>query len=144
EGSPGALARAARRLARSGWIWLLPALTVYAVFYGTPLLQMFWRSVADPRLSLQNWQHLAAEPVYAQVLWLTVRISATVTLCSLVVGYPVAYMLTMLRGRPLHVAMMFVLLRFWISAIVRNYAWVALLSRRGVVNSVLIGLGIID
>jgi putative spermidine/putrescine transport system permease protein len=138
------LLRAVRRLVRSGWIWLLPALFVYTLVYAIPIAQMFWRSIADPTLSLGNWHHLLSEPVYAQVLWLTVRIAVMVTACCVLFGYPIAYMLTMLRGRTFQVSLVLVLLPFWISAIVRNYAWVALLSRRGVVNSLLMANGLIE
>ncbi|MGE5536160.1 MAG: ABC transporter permease [Acidobacteriota bacterium] len=136
------LPRARRR--GSGLLWLAPVLVVFGLFYAVPLVRMVYASVNGASVSLVNYQHLVEEDVYATVFLITLRVALLVTVASLAIGYPVAYFLSKLRGRSLMVALTFVLLPFWTSVLVRNYAWFVLLARRGVVNSTLMGLGVID
>jgi putative spermidine/putrescine transport system permease protein len=71
-----------------------------------------------------------------------VKIAVFVTAASLVIGYPIAYFISQLRGTAMTIGLAFVLLPFWTSVLVRNYAWFVMLSRNGVINSSLIGLGL--
>ncbi len=71
--------------------------------------------------------------IYLQVLGRTLGISALVTLCTLILGYPVAFMLATLPQRTASILMIFVLLPFWTSLLVRTTAWTILLQDGGVV-----------
>jgi putative spermidine/putrescine transport system permease protein len=126
-----------------GWPWLLPALAFFLVFYVVPLAQMLWRSVSDKGLGLQHYAQIFASDIYINVLISTMKVGVTVALLCLIVGYPLAYFLSRLSGRWLMLTMIFVLIPFWISSLVRNYAWIVILNRRGIVNSTLMALGII-
>lgn len=126
-----------------GWPWLLPALAFFLVFYVVPLAQMLWRSVSDKGLGLQHYAQIFASDIYINVLISTMKVGVTVALLCLIVGYPLAYFLSRLSGRRLMLTMIFVLIPFWISSLVRNYAWIVILNRRGIVNSTLMALGII-
>src|SRR4051794_41180359 len=99
----------------AGWGWLLPATALYLVFYAVPLGQMLLRSIWSDGFTLEHYSHILNESVYLLVLWITIKVSLIVTLTCLIVGYPAAYLLAGLRGRMLHVALIFVLLPFWIS-----------------------------
>ncbi len=70
--------------------------------------------------------------IYLQVLGRTLSISLLVTLCTLILGYPVAYMLATLPQRTASILMIFVLLPFWTSLLVRTTAWTILLQDGGV------------
>lgn len=70
--------------------------------------------------------------IYLQVLGRTLGISVLVTLCTLILGYPVAYMLATLPQRTASILMIFVLLPFWTSLLVRTTAWTILLQDGGV------------
>lgn len=137
-------ARARRGRAAAGWLWLAPALLALAIFYAVPLGQMVQRSLWAEGFTLAHYAHIIGEDVYRRVFWITLQVSVLVTLAALIIGYPAAYLLSGLRGRALQLALVFVLLPFWISVLVRNYAWLSLLARQGVVNTTLISLGIID
>ncbi|MVW72705.1 ABC transporter permease subunit [Bordetella sp. 15P40C-2] len=84
------------------------------------------------------------EAVFVTVFQRTFGISIVVTLCCLVLGYPVAHLLASSRGRVASVMMLAVLIPFWTALLVRTSAWVVLLQRDGVVNYLLQWLGLID
>ncbi len=75
--------------------------------------------------------------IYLQVLGRTLSISFLVTLCTLVLGYPVAYMLATLPQKTASILMIFVLLPFWTSLLVRTTAWTILLQDGGVMTQLL-------
>jgi putative spermidine/putrescine transport system permease protein/spermidine/putrescine transport system permease protein len=138
-------ARVRRTPGSSGWLWVLPALTLFFVFYAAPLIQMFYRSTtADGQFTLTHYQHIVQADIYFIIFWMTMEVGVLVTLISILVGYPVAYFLSHLGGRWLQVALIFILLPFWASVLVRNYAWITILSRKGIINSILLKLGIIN
>ena len=62
----------------------------------------------------------------------------------LILGYPIAYLLSSVSERNRNLLMILVIIPLWTSILVRNYAWMVLLGRRGVFNSILTGLGVID
>ncbi len=86
----------------------------------------------------------AEQAIFRDVLARTLGISLLVTLLCLIAGYPVAALLASLPTRQAAVLLAFVLLPFWTSLLVRTAAWVVLLQREGVVNSALLGLGLIE
>ncbi len=85
----------------------------------------------------------ASNRIYLEVLWRTLTISATVTLLCLAMGFPVAMLLTQVSGKMADWLMVLVLLPFWTSLLVRTAAWVVVLQREGMVNSLLMRLGLI-
>ncbi len=82
--------------------------------------------------------------IYRDVFGRTLVISVTVTLATLLLGYPVAYLLAMLPLRTSNLLMIMVLLPFWTSLLVRTTAWVVLLQEHGVINDTLLWLGLIS
>ncbi len=84
------------------------------------------------------------EAIFVRLLGRTFGIAAGVTLLCLVLGYPLAYALAQAPARIANVLMVFVLLPFWTSLLVRTSAWIVMLQREGVVNSALAQLGLIQ
>jgi putative spermidine/putrescine transport system permease protein len=80
--------------------------------------------------------------VYREAFMRTISISATVTLLCLVLGYPVAWLLANLPAKSSNRLMLFVIVPFWTSLLVRTTAWYVLLQPGGVINSLLMGLGL--
>jgi putative spermidine/putrescine transport system permease protein len=94
--------------------------------------------------TLEHYRRIATEEVYWRSFGLTFRISLIVTLLALLVGYPVAYATTALR-RPWNIViLLFVVLPFWTSVLVRAYAWLVLLQRTGIINQTLDRIGLIN
>lgn len=88
-----------------------------------------------------------AEPdnrLYLDVFSRTLWVSLLVTLLSLAIGYPLAYWLSHLPTKTANLMMVLVLLPFWTSLLVRTTAWIVLLQKEGVVNSMLLALGVIQ
>jgi ABC-type spermidine/putrescine transport system permease subunit I len=125
-------------------VLVLPLLVYLVVLYAVPVAGMMLRSVTEPHWTLENFAELVSTPVYAKVLWLTVRISLVVTVAVLLLGYPVAYLLARLPATSSNLLMILVLLPFWSSILVRSYAWMVLLGRTGIINQLLLWMGAID
>lgn len=83
-----------------------------------------------------------SQAIYVDAFVRTFAISATVTLICLILGYPVAFLLASLPARQSNLLMIFVIVPFWTSLLVRTTAWYVLLQPNGVVNSLLIGSGL--
>jgi putative spermidine/putrescine transport system permease protein len=81
---------------------------------------------------------------YSKILLRTFEMSAIVTLCALLLGYPLAYWLSTLSARKANMFMILVLVPFWTSVLVRSASWIVLLQNNGLVNRALMGLGVID
>ena len=105
--------------------------------YALMLAHSFW-AVHDGmlvrQLDLHNYVTLVSKPVYAAVLVRTMRIAAAVTLCSLVLGYPLAYYLSFHAGAPKELLYQLVIVPLWVSYLVRGYAWKTILGSEGVLN----------
>ena len=77
--------------------------------------------------------------IFGRTLWM----STVITVLCLLLAYPVAYLLSILPSRTSNLLMIMVLLPFWTSLLVRTSAWIALLQQEGVINSMLVYIGII-
>lgn len=89
-------------------------------------------------------QVAADQAVFRNVLGRTFWISGVVTLACLLMGYPLAYLAASLPARRANLLLLFVLLPFWTSLLVRTAAWVVVLQREGIVNSALLSIGLIE
>ncbi len=86
----------------------------------------------------------AREAVFVDVLVRTLWIGFVVTVSCLILGYPVAYLLATLPAKTSNLLMILVLLPFWTSLLVRTSAWVVVLQNEGILNGLLLALGIVD
>lgn len=121
--------------------FILPVILYLLFFYAYPVASMLLRSVNQPTWTLANYKQLFETSVYVRVLWITVRISLIVTVCALILSYPVAYLLSSIRSARANLLIILVLIPFWTSILVRTYAWMVLLGRDGIINRALIWLG---
>jgi putative spermidine/putrescine transport system permease protein len=122
-----------------------PGLLLVAVLLGLPVLWLAGLSLlSGGELTLAHYQRLATDPVYLRSMLVTLRIACIVTLLAVLIGYPVAYVLSQARGHWATLGLTLVMIPFWTSLLVRTYAWLVLLQRQGVVNKSLLSTGIID
>ena len=82
--------------------------------------------------------------IYLSLFFRTLWISALITIFCALLGFPVAYMLATLPSRISNLLMIFVLLPFWTSLLVRTTSWIVLLQTNGPINDLLVFLGILD
>ena len=125
------------------WLLLLPLLVPLVLLYLVPLGRVLWISFTDPTPGLANYERLLAFPALQRVLFTTLRIGAITTGLALLLGYLVAYV--MVHAGPRHRLWVtaFVLVPFWVSLLVRAFAWLTLLRTEGVINQALLGWGLI-
>ena len=131
-------------LVRYRWILILPILIYLFIFFITPLSNGFIISFWDPNFTLKHYVHFFTEPVYVKVILNSFKIAAMVTLFSLLLGYPYAYLLSGVSDNLASKLLIFVILPFWVSLLVRNYSWMILLGRHGVFNTILMNLGLVS
>ncbi len=146
----GAATERASRRSR-GALLVVPALLWLAVFAIGPLVFLtcvsFWTATAfglSTDLTTKAYASIATEPVYARVLWQTLRIAIVTTLLALLVSYPLAMFLARLRGGAKTAAVVLLFLPFWTSYVVRTFVWLPMLGRNGLINQLLLGMGIVD
>lgn len=115
------------------WPWLLLApLAIYlAVFFLVPLVDVAVMSVTEPSLSLRNYERVLTGALYQRVFVNTFATAAFVTLCCLLVGYPLAYLMANTTPRRAMLILLLVTMSFWTSFLVRTYAWMVLLGNNG-------------
>ena len=134
---------------RERWMILelcLPSLLLVVVGLVIPVGWLFWLSFvgADGTLSLENYERLIESKSYARIFQITFEVAFVTTTVCLVIGYPLSYMISQFPRRAANIAMIAVLLPFWTSLLVRTYAWLVLLQRKGLVNQWMVDIGIID
>lgn len=123
---------------------VLPLLAYLVVFYAYPLLAMLSRSVYDNGWTFGGFLALAQDAVFWRVLGTTAQVATVCTVACLLLGYPVAYAMSRVRTGTANLLMVLVLIPFWTSILVRTYAWMALLGRRGVINNALLAAGLTE
>src|SRR6201987_6027669 len=122
----------------------LPPLLWVGLFLLLPNALMFAHSfwlVRDgflvPEWNPQNYAKPFRNPVYVEILFRTMRIAASVTLFSLLLGYPLAYFMSFRAGIRKELLYQLVIVPLWVSYLVRGYAWKTILGSDGVLNGFL-------
>lgn len=131
-----------RRLDRG--VLILPGLAILGFGFLVPLALLLPQSLQDPDFGFGAYARLFGESVYLNIVLNTARLAVIATVCCVIFGYPLALWISRLGPRMRIVALVALVLPFWVSILVRTYSWIVLLGREGVVNDILMRLGIID
>lgn len=123
--------------------YVLPLLLFMLAVFILPIVLMLARSVTQPEWTIEHYQNLIETSVYLRVLGRTLRIAVITTITCAVLGYPLAYWMRGLSPQRQVLATALVVLPFWISILVRTYAWIVVLGNAGVVNRILLDLGLV-
>ncbi len=120
-----------------------PALLLVLITMLAPVAWLFALSFLgdDGALTLAHYRRLLEQPSYARTFVTTFKVSLLTTGLCILAGYPLAYMLSQLPRRAANLCLIAVLLPFWTSLLVRTYAWLVLLQRKGLINTWGIELG---
>lgn len=123
-----------------------PALLTLMVVVFLPVFWLSSLSLLDRAGSLtaENYARIFQSELYLGTFVVTFQISVTVTLLCALLGYPLCYWMARLPPGRAAICMVFVLVPFWTSVLVRTYAWLVLLQRNGLVNQALQALGLVD
>jgi putrescine transport system permease protein len=107
-------------------------------------LYEYMNNVLTLRVSLANYLFLLTDSLYFEAYISSLRIAAISTAICLLVGYPIAYGIARMQGPMQSLLLMLVVLPSWTSFLVRIYAWMGLLRNNGIINNVLLSLGLVD
>jgi putrescine transport system permease protein len=146
------------------WLVVLPPYLWLLLFFAVPFaivlkISLAESAIAQPpytalyeyvenvltlRVSLSNYLFLLSDSLYFEAYLSSLRIAAISTLVCLLIGYPIAYGIARMQGPRQNLLLMLVILPSWTSFLVRIYAWIGLLRNNGIINNVLMGLGVVD
>ena len=129
-----------------GFGFIAPLLVLMVVAFNAPIVYMlglaFWEKGRG--FTLEHYEGLLEAPVYLRVLGNTMRIALIATLANIIIGYPLAHWMRGLGARGRMIAIALVVLPFWVSILVRTYAWIVVLGNGGIVNRALQWSGLTD
>lgn len=113
-----------------------PTLLIIVLVIFIPVGWLFYLSFidGDGQFTLEHYRKMIEYKSYARTFVTTFEVSLLTTLICIVIGYPLAYFLALLPARWSGIFMLAVLLPFWTSLLVRTYAWLVLLQRKGILN----------
>jgi putative spermidine/putrescine transport system permease protein len=126
------------------FVLVAPATLLIGGLYAFALLRVLWLSVSEPSLGLDNYRLLLTNETIHRVAWTTLWICSVATAVTVMLGYVIAYAMVHAAARERRLILFCVLLTFWLSVLVRTFAWIVLLRNDGLVNQLLEALGLID
>lgn len=131
------------RVPIDGWALLpIPGIAFLLAVFGVPVLIMVVSSLTDP--SPSNYLNAAQDPLVARSLLFTIQMALTVTSVCLLVGYGCAYLMNSSGPRLRMLLLIFVIVPFWSSLLVRTYAWTVILRDSGLLNQLLLGAHVVS
>ena len=121
-----------------------PAVLLVFVIMIIPVGWLFWLSFIgdDGGFSLEHYQRMIDSKSYARIFITTFKVSVVTTVICILIGYPLAYLFSQLPRKVANLCLITVLIPFWTSLLVRTYAWLVLLQRKGLINSWGIDMGL--
>jgi putrescine transport system permease protein len=133
-------------------LFLVPFIIVFKISFSetrlamppyAPLLE--WRdgAIVGIKLYLSNYRFLFTDKLYVSALLYSLKVASVSTLLCLLIGYPMAYAIARSTTAWKNLLLMLIVLPFWTSFLLRVYAWIGLLKSNGVINNVLLALGLI-
>ena len=135
---------------RSGWLLVSPAFAYALLLLAIPiaaiLVLSFWTQndlVLDRSFTVANYQEAWSNPLYRTLMLRSLWISGAVTVITVLLAYPIAYYVSFYGGRRKALWLFLITIPFWTSYLLRVFAWKVILGNGGVLNSGLIGAGLI-
>ncbi len=109
----------------------------------TPILE-YIDSAVTMKLNLSHYVTLVTDSLYIEAFGSSLWIAAVSTFFALLIGYPMAYAISRLSPAARNIALLLVVLPSWTSFLIRIYAWVGILKNNGLLNNLLMDMGLID
>ena len=120
----------------------LPASLALLFFFILPMVYILIRTLTENGTA--DFTEFFTDPFYLDILWTTLRVSLVSTAVSLLLGYPTAYYMARTTSRLKQAMVIVILFPFLVSAVVRSYGWMVILGTNGLLNQLLLGLGLIS
>ena len=136
---------------RRGYALISPPLIYSLVMLAAPLALVVLLSLwsqnyleLDRTFRLDNYIEATSEPLYQLLLTRSIIISGIVTICTVILAYPIAYYVAMFGGKAKSLLLLLITIPFWTSYLIRIFLWKVILGYNGVINGSLMGMGIIE
>lgn len=136
------------------YIWLLvfflaPFAIILKISFADPVIAQppftsFLDETGVPRITLDNYTFLLTDKLYIVTYLKSVFMAAVATVLCLMLGFPMAYGIARADTSTRNILLLLIILPFWISFLLRVFAWMGLLNNYGVVNNILLWLGVIE
>ncbi|MER8710216.1 ABC transporter permease subunit [Mesorhizobium sp. M1088] len=133
-----------QKLGRMPIVLTVPAFAVLLVVFGIPIILLFLTSLNAPAFSLANYEMFFGQRANVRVLYQTIEISAVATAICLLIGYPMAYLIVAASKHLRMGLIVLVIIPYLTSGLARTYAWIVILGDRGLINNLLLDLGLIS
>lgn len=136
---------------RQGLLLIAPLLLVLAGFFLVPVLMLLPTSfgvyepgagLVEGAWSLKNYSQIVTDDYYREVVWRTLGLGLSVTLICLLLGYPLAYLIARGPERWRVPLILLVIFPMLLNLVVRSFGWIALLANRGLINNLLMQIGL--
>ncbi|MDO5706099.1 MAG: ABC transporter permease [Paracoccus sp. (in: a-proteobacteria)] len=146
------MAASRRSEAAQGYTLIAPPFLYAVLVLAAPLLTILSYSFLTdgyleiiPTLTLENYRFVLTDPVVRALMWRSVYVSVSVTAVTVLLAFPIAYYVSFVV-RPDRKALWLFLITipFWTSYLIRVFLWSVIMEQNGVINSILLGLGITD
>lgn len=128
------------------WQLALPLALAFAAFFAAPLLILVAVSAYDDdqitRLGFAMWSKFLADPFYWKVTFDTLKLGALTVLATMLIGYPLALVYMGASPRMQRVLLFIIIMPMLLSVVVRTFAWIVILGHEGVINYVVMSLGL--
>lgn len=124
--------------------YAVPAILLLLAFFVLPVIMLLTRSFTEPEPGFQNYATLLASPTYAKIFFNTFYVATLVTFVTTLVAFPIAWSLAIMPRIWSQLLFAIILLSMWTNLLARTYAWMVLLQQTGLVNRILISVGLID
>lgn len=127
-----------KRLAYPYVVWLVIFIVVPLIFIAKYSIDYGGEHFV---FSLEHYKRFF-NPIYLKVLWKSIRIALISTFLCLIIGYPFSYFLTKFKFKTRNTLILLVVIPMWMNFLLRTYSWISILSRNGIVNSILRFVGL--
>lgn len=141
------------RTRASYFVQILPALFIMLFLFVLPVVLLFiaslWRfapggALIPTEFTLENYARYFTEPHYRKVIGRTLQQGFLTATVSLLLGYPFAHILARANLRFKNQLLFFLFVPLFVSVVVRNFGWIVIMDYRGLLNYILLTLGVID
>ena len=125
-------------------LWLLLLVIIPLLF---TFIMSFYTSdgnVIDKTFSLSNYKIFFTDSLYSSILWKSIKLAVLVSVLSIAAAFPLAYLVSFKIKRGRNLLFMLSIIPLWVSYLVRIIAWRSILGNQGVINSLLLAIGIIE
>ncbi|RAZ71150.1 ABC transporter permease subunit [Mesorhizobium atlanticum] len=136
--------RMLQKLGRTPIVLTVPAFVILLAVFGIPIVQLFLTSINAPDLSVVNYFAFFGQTANVRVLFQTIEISVVATAICLGIGYPTAYLIVTASKRLRMALIVLVVIPYLTSGLARTYAWIIILGDGGLINNLLVELGLIS